>query len=138
MAIVKLVAALRSDMAQQIVDRLDAGTGPGKAKFYAGTQPAGPGTAITDQVLLGTLTLSDPSGSVTSGVVTFSTITQDSAADASGTAAFVRFTDSDHNAVIDLDVTNNAGTGAVKMNTTTIVEGGPIQITSATATIGGA
>lgn len=36
------------------------------------------------------------------------------------------------------DVTNNAGTGAVKMNTTTIVAGGPIRITSASCTIGGA
>lgn len=138
MAVVKLVAALRSDMATQILNKLNAGAGPGKAKFYSGTQPAGPGTAITDQVLLGTLTLADPAGTVSSGVLTFDVITEDSAADTGGTASFVRMTDSDDNAAIDLDVTDTAGTGAVKMNTTTVVAGGPIRITSATCTIGGA
>lgn len=138
MAVVKLIVGLRNDMADTIIAKLSAGSGAGKAKFYDGTQPAGPGTAITTQTLLGTLTLSDPAGAVSGGVLTFDVITDDSSADASGTASFVRFTDSDDNAVIDLDVTNNAGTGAVKMNTTTIVTGGPIRITSATCTIGGA
>lgn len=138
MAVVKLIVGLRNDMADDIIAKIDAGSGPGKAKFYSGTQPAGPGTAITSQVLLGTLTMSDPCGSTSSGTVTFSAITEDSAADTGGTASFVRLTDSDDNAVIDLDVTNNAGAGAVKMNTTTIVTGGPIRITSMTATIGGA
>lgn len=138
MAVVKLVVALRSDMATSILTRLNAGAGPGKAKFYEGTQPAGPGTAITTQTLLGTLTLADPAGTVSNGVLTFDVIIEDSAADTGGTASFVRLTDSDDNAVIDLDVTNTAGTGAVKMNTTTIVAGGPIRITSMTATIGGA
>lgn len=136
--LIKLSTAVRQNMAQQIIDALDAGAGPATLKFYTGTQPAGPDTAVSTQNLLGTLTCSDPSGTKLAGVITFSAITQDSAADASGTAAWARLLDSDGVAVIDLDVTNEAGNGAIKLNTTTIVAGGPILMNSQTITVGGA
>ena len=66
--------------------RIDAGGAAGSIKIYTGTKPAGPGTAITNQVLLGTLALSYPCGAVADGALTFDPITQDSQADATGTA----------------------------------------------------
>lgn len=138
MPVMKLKVALRNAIAQLIVDAMNAGAGPGVLKFYTATQPAGPAIAITDQVLLGTLTCSDPAATVTGGVITFDSVTQDSAADATGTATWVRAEDSDGNAVADFDVTNEAGTGAIKINTVSIFAGGPIQMTSFTITMGGA
>lgn len=135
--IIKLTTAVRNAMAQAILDALDAGSGAAVMEFYDGTQPAGPSTAVTSQVLLGTLTFSDPAGSIANGVLTFGSVTQDSAADASGTAAWVRLKTSAGTAVADIDVTNTAGTGGIKLNTTTIVAGGPIQITSLTITMPG-
>jgi hypothetical protein len=70
-------------------------------------------------------------------VATFNAIAQDSAADATGTAAFFRIFQSDGTtAVIDGDV---GTTGSdLNLNTTSIVAGGPIQITSMTLTAPGA
>ena len=138
MAIMRLKVGLRNAIAQLIIDAFDAGSGPGTIEFYDGSMPAGPATAVTSQVLLGVLTCSDPSASASGGVLTFASVTQDSAADASGTATWARVKDSTGSAVADFDVTNEAGTGAIKVNTTTIYAGGPIQMTSFTITMGGA
>lgn len=137
MATIKLTTAVRNAMGDAILAALNAGSGPATLDVYTGTQPAGPATAVTDQVLLGTLTFSDPAGSTSSGVITFGTITQDTAADATGTAAWVRLRDSTGAAVMDGDATVTAGTGLLKLNTLSIVAGGPIQVTSGTLTMPG-
>jgi hypothetical protein len=135
---VKLSTAARQAMAEAIIAQIDADSGAGSLKFYTGTQPAGPGTAITDQLLLGTLVLDDPAATATAGVITFEPITQDAAADDDGTCTWARLLDNSGDAVADFDVTNNAGSGAIKLNTVAIVEGGPIVMTSFTITMPGA
>lgn len=125
--------ATRTTLATAIRDAIDAGSGAGTIKVYTGTKPAGPDTAITSQTLLGTLTCSDPCGTVTSGVLTFSAITQDSSADATGTAAWVRIADSSGTAVTDLAVGTSGSD--INFNTTSIVSGGPISISSLTITM---
>lgn len=138
MAVMKLLAADRTALATALRDLWDDQSGPCTLEFYDGSMPAGPATAIGIQVLLGTLTCSDPLGSEASGVLTFDTITQDSAADASGTASWARLRDGSGAARADFDVTNTVGTGVIKLNTTTIVIGGPIEVDSFVVTIGGA
>jgi hypothetical protein len=133
---IKLAAATLSYMAQGIINATDAGTGPGTIAFYGGAQPPGPGTAVGAQPLLGTVTLSDPCATESGGVVTFSPITMDSEADATGTATWARMLDSNGLAVADYDVGNEASAAALKLNTTSIVIGGPILITSLSITIG--
>lgn len=105
-------------------------------KFYTGTQPTDVSTALSGNTLLGTLTGSSPFAPATSGgVVTASAITQDSSADATGTATFVRIFKSDATtAVIDLSV--GTSSADVIMNTTSIVTGGPILLSSMTIAIG--
>lgn len=115
-------------------DLLNAGSGPATIKLYTGTKPAGPGTAITSQVLLGTLTCSDPAGSVAARALTFGAITADSSADASGTATWARIADSNGVAVADIDVTLTGGGGFGQMNTTLIAAGGPITAPSVVIT----
>lgn len=137
MATMKLTAAVRTAIAQAMIDQFDAAAGPCTLQFYDGAQPAGPADAVTTQVLLGTLTCSEPLGTAAAGVLTFDAITQDSAADAGGTATWARLLDGTGNAVADFDVGNTVSTAAIKMNTTTIVAGGPIAVNSFTITIGG-
>lgn len=125
---------LRTTVATAIRDDIDSGAGAGLIKVYTGTKPAGPDTAITSQVLLGTLTCSDPCGTVTTGVLTFSAITQDASADATGTAAWARVTTSAGDAVADVSITTSGGGGDLIMNTVSVVSGGPISISSLTIT----
>lgn len=138
MAVIKLTNGARSGMALGLIAAFDTGAAACQLKFYDGAQPAGPATAVGSQVLLGTLVCSDPIATESNGVITFSAITQDSSADASGTATWARLLDGNGVAIADFDVTNNAGSGVIKMNTTTIVAGGPIQVSSFTITMGGA
>jgi hypothetical protein len=134
----RLIPALRSAIANLWITYFDAGSGPAIIEFYTGTIPTALGDALTTQVKLGTLTCSDPAATQAAGVITFGAITQDSGADASGTAAWAYIKDSSGAIVNAVDVTNAAGDGFIKLNTTTIVEGGPIQITALAFTVGGA
>lgn len=126
MAIITLSAEAAGDVLTSINDNLNLGSGAGTIKLYTGTKPADPDTAIGSQVLLGTLTLSDPAGTVSGRTLTFGAVTMDSAADATGTATWARLADSAGVAVIDIDITTTGGGGFGQMNTTSIVIGGPI------------
>lgn len=130
MAIVRFATSLKPSILTPIQAAIDAGATGGTVKIYTGAMPTDPQTAISTQVLLGTLTFSKPCGVVASGVLTMSSITQDSSADAGGTATWARIADADGVAVMDIDISASGGTGALQLNTTTIVLGGPILITS--------
>lgn len=130
MAIIRFVTAVKNSALTPIRDAIDAGAGAGTIKIYNGTQPASASDAVTSQTLLGTLTFSDPCGTVASGSLTMSAITQDSSADATGTASWARIADSTGATVMDIDVTNTGGGGTLQLNTVNIVVGGPILITS--------
>lgn len=136
MATTRITNAAGGACATAIMDAIDAGSGAGTLKVYAGTMPANADTAITDQTLLGTLTLADPCGSVTNKTLTFGAITQDSAADATGTASFARIADSSGTTVMDVDITATGGGGTLTLNTVSIVAGGPIAVTSFSVTVG--
>lgn len=126
---------VRSNRMTQVLNAIDAGAGAGTVKVYSGTVPANVGTAITDQTLLATLTLSDPCGSVSNGVLTFSAITEDSSGDANGTPTFARLADSDGNNVAQ--VTAGVGSGDLNFGAA-IVAGQPVQISSFVITEGNA
>lgn len=130
MAIVTLSDAAANAVLTEINTRLNAGATGATVKVYTGTKPAGPDTAITSQVLLGTLTCATVAGTVASRTLTFAAITQDSSADASGVATWARLADSNGLAVVDVDASVIGGTGFLQMNTTNIVELGPILIAS--------
>lgn len=136
MANMRLTNNARNAMAQALQVLLDAGAGAGLIKVYSGTQPATGDTALSGNTLLGTLTLTDPAaGSASAGVLTFSTITEDSVADNTGTASFARLTDSTPTSVFDCDISATGGGGSIQLNTTSIVAGGPIRLSAFTITI---
>lgn len=135
MAIVRLAVPIQTTIVTAIKDAIDAGSGAGIIEIYNGTIPETVATAITQQTKLGTLTFSDPCGTVTSGVFTASSITQDSSADATGTASWARIKDSTGAAVADIDVTSTGGGGVLQLNTVNVVSGGPIIITAFTLNV---
>lgn len=135
MAIFRVVTAVKNSALTDIKTAIDAGAGAGTIKFYTAPMPTLPSDAITTQTLLGTLTFSDPCGTVSAGTFTAAAITQDASADATGTAAWARVADSTGATVADVDVTNIGGGGTAQLNTVNVVLGGPILISSFTITV---
>ncbi len=130
---IKIAVATRNALGDALIAALGASP---LLDIYDGAQPAGPGTAITTQNKLGTLTCSATTAPATSGgVVTFNAITQDGSADATGTAAWYRLKTSGGTAIIDGTI-GTAGAD-LNLNTTSIVVGGPIAVTSFTYTMPG-
>lgn len=129
-----LSAAARNAACDALVDLIDAGAGAGTLKIYDGAQPAGPGTAVSTQNLLATLTFTDPAfGGAAAGVATADTITSDTSVDASGTAAWFRIADSNGLAIFD----GTVGTASCDLNfdSVTFIAGGTAAISSFTVTV---
>lgn len=131
---VAITTALRNAHLDAIRDAIDAGAGPGVVRIYDGTRPASGGAATT---LLATVTCSDPCApNASGGTLTFNAFTEDSSADATGTATWARIEDSTGGWVMDLDV-GTSGTELI-LNTTSITAGGPVRIDSGSLTAGNA
>lgn len=109
----------------------------GLLRIYDGTQPAGPGTAISTQTLLAELTCGSPfAGSTSSGVLTANSITSDSSANATGTAAWARIVKSDGTTAV-MDCTVGTSGADINLVTTSIVSTQPVAISSWVLTEGG-
>lgn len=102
-----------------------------KLRIYSGTRPATSGTATTLLVDLPCSATVAPAAA--SGVVTFNAITTTNAV-ATGTASWFRLLTSAAVAKIDGDVAVSASD--LNLNTTSIVSGGPVAISSFTLTLG--
>lgn len=118
-----------------IVDRLDEGTTAATLRFRTGTKPADPDAAETG-TLLATLTFSDPAfgaavddadGTVSS---TASAITDDTAADATGTATYARAGATGTGADDHIDLEVGASGSDINMNTVSFVSGSTVSVTS--------
>ena len=138
---IKLSTSVRNNRATQIANAIDSGSTGGKLEIRSGSRPATGGGAIDTftNILLGELTFSKPcASSIDNGVLSFASIAQDSAANNSGTATWARISNSDGVFVMDLDVSVNAGSGDIKLNSVDVIMGGPISIISASLTEGNA
>lgn len=133
MGVFNVTQVISNSLATVLLNAVDADASAGYIEFYTGTMPAKPESAPAGgNTKLGTCTCSVTSGVVASGVYTFSAITMDSSADATGTATWARVRDGAGNACFDVDVSVTGGTGTVQMPTTSIVSGGPIAFNSFT------
>lgn len=137
MAIFRLAPASRGIMAAALIADLDDQATPWYGEVYAGAMPASSAVAIGAQVKLGTVTGSaDPSATQTGGLITFNPIAEDSAADATGTAAFMRIFKGDDSVWADMDLGDLASSASGKLNTVSIVAGGPIRVNAFTIAVG--
>ncbi len=103
----------------------------GEIRVYDGTRPANADTAIDAQVLLVTLTMATPAGTVTSGVFT-GTNPAPAMIATSGTAAWARVVDSSAGTIFDADVGLTGSGAVIEMSSLTLTEGGYCTITSFT------
>jgi hypothetical protein len=125
------VAALRNAQLDQITSQVGAS---GLLRIYDGTRPATGGTATT---LLAELTCNATfAPSASGGVLTLNAITSDSSANATGTATWFRITTSGGTAIIDGNVSTSGSD--LNLNTTSIVSGAAVSVTSFTITAGNA
>ena len=120
-----------------VVDLMDAGTGAGYIEIRTGAAPTGVDDASSG-TLLATCVCSDPAfgGAVDAtpgGIATASAITDDSSADAGGTAAHFRGFDS--NAVCRIQGTVGTSSADMIINNVTITIGAVVSITSWTVTM---
>lgn len=136
---IKVSAAVAILMAAAAAGAVDAGAAGGKLTIYGGAQPASPDTAVGAQPVLVEFTLGDPAfaGPVDGGAGATATgnPVDPVPATATGTATWFRITDSDGDAVIDGDVTDTAGSGSLKVSSTSIIEDIDVSIVSMTFTM---
>ncbi len=131
---IALLAALRNNRLDEIKALIDAGAGAGLFRIYNGTRPATGGAATT---LLAELTFSDPSfPAASAGAMTANSITDDSSANATGTASWFRLVDSDGTFVCDGDVGTSGSD--LNLNTVSITSGINVAVTSFQLTAGNA
>ena len=107
-------------------------------RIYDSTQPTDGDTAVGAQVLLAELTMNATfAGAASSGVLTLNAITTDSSANATGTAAWFRIVKSNGTTKV-MDGTVGTSGCDMNLNTTSIVSGAAVAITSAAFTAGNA
>ncbi len=121
-----------------VVDLLDAGAGAALIRIYDGTQPTNSDVAISTQTLLAELTCSDPAfgaaaDAAPGGRATASAITDDSSANATGTASWFRAVDSNGLAVLDGSVGTSGAD--LNLNTVSITSGATVSVSSWTVTM---
>src|SRR4029077_18962003 len=115
--------AIRSGIADYVVDQIDLNTPPGKIVM----QTSG-GTTVA------TLTFSNPAfGAASSGVATASAITADSSA-VGGTVAKAEFRQGGGTAIVLCSVTATGGGGDITLNSVVISAGQQVSITNLTYT----
>lgn len=127
------------------VDRIDVGSAAagGRIRIYNGTKPADADTAISGQTLLAELLMANPAfgnaADISPGArATANSITQDSSADATGTATWARVIDRDGTTVMDVSARATADPDngeELVMVSTSITAGQPVQISAFTVTM---
>lgn len=140
MSVVKLAANARNAALDAVTALVNTG-GAGTIEFYTGAMPATPDTAPTTQVLLAVLGFSSTafgaattSGSVSNAVA--GSITPEDAALDTGIITWGRIKSGAGDSIMDVDVGVTGSAATVTLNTTSIVAGGQVILTSATLTMG--
>lgn len=117
-----------------MLDALTALLDGGELKIYAGTKPADPDTALSGETLLAELSLSatafaaatDGTGKATASA---NAITDDSSANATGTASFFRAFKSDGTTAV-IDGTVGTSAADLILNSTSISAGQNVSVSS--------
>lgn len=130
---ITISAVRKNAMLDALLDSLNSGF----LRIYSGTRPATPDTALSGNTLLAELTFGATAfAAATGGTKTANAVTQDSSADATGTATFFRaFQSNGTTAVIDGTV-GTSGTDAT-IPTVSIVAAAAVPCTSCVITAGG-
>lgn len=132
---IKISNAAAQAAVTAVVTRVDAGSAEGRVRIYSGTEPADADAALSGNVLLADLAMSDPAFPSPTDTnpgarVVANAVTDDTSADATGTATFFRLVDSDGTAVVQ----GSAGTSGTDMilDSASITAGQTVGVSSIT------
>lgn len=134
-----MVTKVRNSAARAMLDAMSAqfdlgSAGSGHLRLYSGVRPATVATAIGAQVMLVEFVNPNPlfaaATGVSGGASASANLPADGVAAADGVATWGRCFDRDNNAVADVDVTDTAGNGDVKLANTSLVTGVAVTIVS--------
>lgn len=135
----KISTALRNLACDALVDHFEIDTGAALIKFFDGTQPSDPQTALSSNTIVATITLEDPafgnSGASNPGeAIAVNLSAQGANVVASLTPTFVRIYSADAadpaDALLDADVAQ--GSGTFNFDNTTFINGGTATLTDGT------
>lgn len=105
---IRIASATRSSMMDALEASIDGGAGAATLEIRTGSQPADADTAASGTLLV-TLTLNDPAGTQSGGVITIDVSPAISAtAGATGTAGWARLKDSSGATILDGSVGTSA------------------------------
>lgn len=134
----EMALKLSTAAADAMLTTLGTSLNSGTVVIYSGTEPTTADTALSGNAVLATLTFGAtafgaPTASGADRVITANAITQDSAADADGTASFFRaFTSG---AAVRYQGTVGTSGQQLNLSATNIVTGGVVSISSLTITM---
>ena len=127
----KISSTAVNAQADALSDLLDNGY----LRIYDGTQPANANTAVSTQVLLAELRFNATAAPAASGgTLTMNAITQDSSANATGTATWFRALKSDGSTVV-FDGSVGTSSCDINLGSTSITSGSSVGVTSMTFTV---
>lgn len=109
---------------------MDLGTGNASIEIYAGTKPTPGEVAGSDPLVI--VALSKPAGVVTTVLTLEGATIGGELVLNTGTAAWARFKNGEDSWVMDTDVSDEAGDGAVKLPTLTLYAGGRCPLSPST------
>lgn len=120
--------------ANAAADAVTALLNNGYLRIYSGTQPADADAALSGNTLLAELRYNATAfGAASAGVATANAITQDSSADATGTASFFRSLKSDGTSVVYDGSVGTSGAD-LNLNSVAIQSGAAVSVSSLTYT----
>lgn len=120
---VTYTTAVKSARMTAVLNAIDAGSGPG----YIEIGTTGMGS------VLASITLTDPCGSVSNGVLTFTMPHSDTSADASGTAAVARIRDSNATDIVTGLTVSTTGAD-INLDSVNITAGQTVTLTAGSIT----
>ncbi len=133
MALTRISADVAQTQAQAVRDAIDAGGEAGTLELQTGPPPAS--TTDPDATVLARFTLAYPCGAVSGGVLTFAGAPLSATGLASGVAGHARIKNSAGTTITVCDVSDTAGDGAVKLNSTSVTQGQDVLLNSITYTV---
>jgi len=130
------------NVCDEVVDSVDLGTTDpnGEVVIYSGTPPANVDASLAGNTVLAELAMSNPAfGNATDATpgatATANSISDDTSANATGTASFFRILDRDNTPRIQGTITATGGGGDMELNSTSISSGATVSISSMTITM---
>jgi hypothetical protein len=131
MSLIRISVLHNEDRLAGTKTNLERGSGNPKIKVYSGTRPSND-VPVGGNVLLCTITLSRPVGTITPGSGQLAlTLPADALILADGTASWAIVENGNGDYSAGLEVTDNGGSGDLKMQTTALFAGGATRLLSA-------